>query len=88
MKATAFIYELKNTKGKSKTYLIRKIFGYKDVSNHGKYRYERKGSLTPYIAEKWGRSVIITRRAHSPSVEAVLAKNKIPYKKRKIELID
>lgn len=88
MDATAFIYELKEVKGKNKTYLIREIFGYKDVSNHGRYAYERPGKLTPYTREKWGRSVIITKRSDTFAVSKVLKRNKVPYRTRKIKIID
>ena len=88
MDATAFIYELKEAKGKAKTYLIRKILGYTDVSNHGNYSYERHGKLTPYIKEKWGRSVIIVKRSDLSKVSSIFRKNKIPYKARNIKILD
>lgn len=88
MDATAFIYELKEVKGKNKTYLIRKVFGYKDLSNHGNYTYERPGKLTPYIKEKWGKSVIITKKSNTTTVSNILKKNKIQHKTRKIKIID
>ena len=87
MDATAFIYELKEVNGKNKTYLIRKVFGYKDTSNHGKYSYERQGKLTPHIKEKWGRSVIITKRSNELKVSRILKQSKIPYRTRKIRII-
>ena len=88
MDATAFIYELKEVKGKNKTYLIRKVFGYKDLSNHGNYAYERPGKLTQYIKEKWGKSVIITKRSNSTTVSNILKRSKIPHKTRNIKIID
>ena len=88
MNATAFIYELKEVKGRNKTYLIRKVFGYTDVSNHGNYSYDRPGKLTPHIKEKWGKSVIIAKRSDASKVSNVLRKNKIPHKVRNIKLLD
>ena len=88
MDATAFIYELKEIKGKAKTYLIRKLFGYKDKSNHGKYSYERPGKLTPYTKEKWGKSVIIVKREDGPIVSKLLTKNKIGHRTRSIKIMD
>lgn len=88
MDAVAIIYDLKQTKGKPKTYLIRRIFGYTDKSNHGKYSYQRQGTITPYIQEKWGRSVIITKREDLTATERILNKNKIPHKTRKIKILD
>lgn len=88
MDATAFIYELKEAKGKSKTYLIRKVFGYRDLSNHGSYAYERPGKLTQYIEEKWGKSVIVTKRSNAATVSNILKRSKIPHKARKIKILD
>jgi hypothetical protein len=88
MRATAFIYNLSKKKGKEKTYLIRKIFGYKDKSNHGKYQYERKGILTPYILEKWGQSVIITEDSNTSIVRRILKEHQIPHETKKLQLID
>lgn len=87
MDATALIYDLQKTKGKNKTYLIRKIFGYKDKSNHGKYSYERAGILTSYIYEKWGKGVVITKRKDKQIVQKILRKNKIQFKTRNIKIL-
>jgi hypothetical protein len=38
--------------------ISRKIYGYKDSSNHGKYKYERKGILSDVDYEKVARTVI------------------------------
>ncbi len=88
MDATAFIYELKEAKGKSKTYLIRKIFFFFFFSNHGNYTYERPGKLTPLIKEKWGKSVIITKRSDAATVSTVLKKNKILHRTKNIKIVD
>ncbi len=86
MDATAFVYDLSAVKGKKKTYLIRKVFGYSDSSNNGKYSYQREGILTPYTKEKWGKSVIISKRSDSAEVGRILKANKIPYKTKEITL--
>ena len=88
MDATAIIYDLKEIKGKDKTYLIRKIFGYKDKSNHGKYSYERSGIITSHIKEKWGQSVIIVKRRSSSIITKILKQNNISYKTRNIKIMD
>ena len=88
MDSTAIIYDLQKVKGKNKTYLIRELFGYKDKSNHGKYSYDRPGILTPYIQEKWGRSVIIAKRKDKQAATELLKKNKIPHKTKNIKIID
>ena len=86
MKATAIIYDLKNFKGKEKTYLIRKVYGYQDTSNHSKYKYQRKGELTPYIKEKWGKNVIIINKKNLTKTKKILDTHKIPFQTRDIEL--
>jgi hypothetical protein len=88
MEAIAFIYNLEEKKGKDKTYLIRKIFGYKDTSNHGKYKYKREGTLTPHIIEKWGKSVIITKKTQKTKVQHILKNNNISFTTRKLKLIN
>ena len=88
MEAIAFIYNLKEKKGKQKTYLIRDVFGYKDTSNHGKYKYERKGIITPHIIEKWGKSVIIAKINEKDNIRKILNDRKISFKTRNIKLID
>ncbi|MFQ5621407.1 MAG: hypothetical protein ACE5FT_06205 [Candidatus Nanoarchaeia archaeon] len=86
MNATAIIYDLKSIKGKNKTYLIRELFGYTDQSNHGKYTYHRPGTITPYIKEKWGQSVIITKRKDKQAATNILKKKNIPYKTKNIKI--
>lgn len=86
MKAVAIIYNLKNFKGKEKTYLIRKIYGYQDTSNHSRYKYQRKGKLTPYIKEKWGKNVIIINKKNLAKTKKILNTHKIPFQTRDIEL--
>ena len=86
MKATAIIYDLKNFKGKEKTYLIREVYGYQDTSNHGKYKYHRQGKLTPYIKEKWGKNVIIINKKNLTKTKKILDTHNIPYQTRNIEL--
>lgn len=86
MKAVAIIYDLKNFKGKEKTYLIRKIYGYQDTSNHSRYKYQRKGKLTPYIKEKWGKNVIIINKKNLAKTKKILNTHKIPFQTRDIEL--
>lgn len=86
MKAIAIIYDLKNFTGKEKTYLIRKVYGYQDTSNHGRYKYSREGKLTPYIKEKWGKNVIIINKKDLAKTKKILDLHKIPYQTRNIEL--
>jgi len=84
---TVIIYNLKNTKGINKTYLIRKIFGYIDRSNHNRYAYKRPGILTKYIQEKWGRSVIVIKNKDKQKAENILKKYHIPYQTKNIKIL-
>ena len=86
MDATAIIYQIKNKKGKAKTYLIRKVFGYKDFSNNGNYYYNRLGLLSSYVIQKWGKSVIIINRKDEKKVATTLNKNGIAFKMVRIRL--
>lgn len=88
MKVIAVIYKLKDFKGKKKTYLIRKVFGYKDTSNKGRYRYEREGELSKFIEEKWCKNVIIIKRENFDIVKRILNKNRIPFERKDIEILD
>ena len=45
MQAKLVCYELK-AKPAQRTMLHKKLYGYKDFSNHGKYRYLRPGLVT------------------------------------------
>jgi len=55
MRKTLIVYSLSGEKkALDKT---RKIYGYKDSSNHGRYVYERTGVLSDIPYEKIARSV-------------------------------
>ncbi|MEW5897504.1 MAG: hypothetical protein AB1668_07455 [Nanoarchaeota archaeon] len=86
MDATAVIFDLKGIKNKNKTQLRRKVFGYHDISNHGNYSYQREGLLSPYVKEKWGKGVIIIKRAFQANVERILKEHKVNYKLRNVKL--
>ena len=53
MKKTMITYSLSGRKNALE--LTRKIYGYKDSSNHGKYIYERKGILSNIRYDKIAR---------------------------------
>ena len=54
MKKTMITYSLSGRKNALE--LTRKIYGYKDSSNHGRYTYERKGILSKIPYEKISRT--------------------------------
>lgn len=45
MKGKLICYELENITASERTMLQKKLYGYKDYSNRGKYIYERLGIL-------------------------------------------
>ena len=56
MKKTMIAYSLSGRKNALE--LTRKIYGYKDSSNYGKYSYERGGILSKIRYEKISRTTI------------------------------
>ena len=86
MDATAVIYEFKKQERKDKEKKRRKVFGYRDGSNKGRYTYKREGILTPLIIEKWGKSVIIIDRKNERKVVIALNKNHISHRKIRIKI--
>ena len=54
MEKTMITYSLSKTKNALD--LTRKIYGYIDASNHGKYKYERKGILSDIDYKKISRT--------------------------------
>ncbi len=46
MKAIIVQLDMKHLKPNQRCNYSQKIYGYKDASNHGKYKYERKGILS------------------------------------------
>ena len=56
MEKTMITYSLSGRKNALE--LTRKIYGYVDASNHGKYKYERKGILSDIDYEKISRTTL------------------------------
>lgn len=57
-----------------KTQLHRDLYGYKDVSNHGRYTYRRKGFIDQIKHRKLLNSVLITSKEDSKELIAILKK--------------
>jgi len=60
MQQTIICYSLGSIEPKKRTKFNRELYGYEDQSNHGKYKYQRKGILSKIKHEKPLNSVIIT----------------------------
>ena len=68
------VYDLKNKKPQEKTYITRKLFGFEDKSNNGKYTYKRKGLLKNIKHEKWNKAAILIDSKNEEKVTKILRK--------------
>ena len=60
MKAKIVCYTLEKANAVTRTKLHRELYGYKDLSNRGKYQYKREGLIHRIKCKKVMDSVIIT----------------------------
>ena len=54
-------YALEKTSPAKRTMLHKKLYGYKDFSNHGKYTYKRLGLLTKIKGKKITDAVLLVK---------------------------
>lgn len=59
MQKTIICYTLGSIEPRNRSKFNRELYGYEDKSNHGKYKYQRKGILTNTEYEKPLDSVLI-----------------------------
>jgi len=76
MKAELFSYTLEKADQCHKIALHRVLYGYKDVSNKGRYHYQRKGIIDELAGKKLNRGVFIIPKQHKKQVLSILRKNK------------
>ncbi len=76
MRASLICYSLIKTKPVTRTNLQRELYGYKDISNHGKYVYERKGIIQTTNSKRIIDSVILTEQKNTNSIIKLLKKYK------------
>ncbi len=74
MAKTMMLYDLKDKDKVEKTHIVRSLFGYTDMSNHGDYTYNRDGLLSKFKHEKLDKSVIVVNRIDEAQVKKVLRK--------------
>jgi len=79
MKAKLICYSLGKINHAERSLFKREFIGYEDKSNHGKYKYERKGLLNTIPCLKPIRSVIIVKNKDFRSVEKILDKFKAKF---------
>lgn len=73
MQAKLVCYELK-TKPAQRTALHKKLYGYKDFSNHGKYRYSRPGLVTKIKARRITDAVLLVAQEDAKKLTTLLKK--------------
>lgn len=78
MKKTLISYSLKGIKKPLE--FTRKIYGYKDSSNHGKYIYERKGILSDINYEKIAKGTFFINPNDKKKVIKTFKELKLPIK--------
>lgn len=60
MRANLICYSLGKANPVTRTKLQRELYGYKDISNNGKYIYQRKGLVQTTKSKKILDSIIMT----------------------------
>ncbi|MBL7100779.1 MAG: hypothetical protein ISS23_02370 [Nanoarchaeota archaeon] len=76
MHKTLICYTLRKKSQSARTKLHRELYGYKDISNHGKYTYKRKGLIHKTKSKKIIDSVILTTPKNAPQIIKTLKKHK------------
>ena len=73
MQAKLICYELQ-AKPAQRTMLHKKLYGYKDFSNHGKYHYSRPGIVTMVKARRITDGVLLVSEKQANSIVNILKK--------------
>lgn len=84
MKRTLISYSLSGRKDALE--ITRKIYGYTDRSNHGKYSYERKGILSDIPFEKIARGAFFVEKQFKEEVISKLTELGLKVKVFDIEI--
>ena len=71
---SVILYDLKNKKATEKADITRKLFGFSDKSNNGRYEYKRNGLLKDIKHEKWNKSAILIDSKDEQKVLEILKK--------------
>ena len=74
-----FVYEFEKRSANTVGKINRQLFGYNDISNHGKYIYRRNGLLSTLAIKRIARGVILTDKINDS--EVLLALKKVGAKK-------
>lgn len=68
--------------------LTRKIYGYTDASNYGKYKYQRNGLLTGIPYEKLARGCLLVDPKHENQVAQALTSLGLKIKILTIDILN
>lgn len=76
MKAKLICYSLGKVSLTTRRNFQRELYGYKDISNHSKYSYQRKGLVHRIKCRKVMNSVILITERNAPQLIKLLNKYK------------
>lgn len=76
MRANLICYSLGKANPVTRTKLQRELHGYKDISNNGKYIYQRKGLVQTTKSKKILDSIILTDKNNVDAFVKLLKKYK------------
>lgn len=62
------LYDLNDKTHAEQSRIIRALFGFKDKSNHGKYSYERQGSLSNVPFVRKTKTALIVKEKYAAEV--------------------
>jgi len=68
MNTKLICYALENTSPAKRTMLHKKLYGYKDFSNHGKYAYQRNGIVQQTKSKRITDAVILVSNQHAAKI--------------------
>jgi len=74
-KTNLICYELPKTKPTTRTKLHRELYGYIDISNHGKYTYPREGLLAKINGQRIMDAVLLITKQHTNKIIKLLQKH-------------
>lgn len=86
MNATLICYELRKETQTRRTELNRKLVGYMDFSNKGKYAYKRKGLMSEIKHIKPTKSAFIVEKGDESQIIKLLKSFGAVVKKHKITM--
>ncbi len=78
-KTALLCYTFEKADPSTKTMIHRELYGYKDISNHGKYTYKRKGFLETVKHKKMLGSIVILKKEDASKLVKILKKYPVKF---------